>query len=174
MSQPEINQDPGGQHVDAELVVRRVLTGVDASGAASVLSDGAVTEVRTLKDVDGWAIATIWQNDGAPRVPVRSSVEGLEQEAESQLLLPAGGVRFLLWRLPPESFGENPAGMHQTDTLDCIVVISGQVTLVVGDAREVELAPGDCLVQGGNLHHWRNTTSEPCVMAVFMVGAPRL
>jgi mannose-6-phosphate isomerase-like protein (cupin superfamily) len=157
-----------------KFVVRRVITGVDAAGDATVLGDGVVTEVRTLSDIKGWAIATVWQNDRAPQVPVRSRAEGQEQVAESQLLLPAGGVRFLLWRLPPESSGENPAGMHQTDTLDCVVVIAGRVTLVVGDAGEVELAPGDCLVQGGNLHLWRNTTSEPCVMAVFMVGAPRV
>ncbi|MFF3372244.1 cupin domain-containing protein [Streptomyces sp. NPDC002680] len=160
--------------MDAELVVRRVVTGVDASGMASVLSDGAVGEVRTLHDVDGWATATIWQSDRTPHVPVRSPTEGLEQGAESQLLLPAGGVRFLMWRLPPESSGENPAGMHRTDTLDCVVVLSGRVTLVVGDAGETQLSAGDTLVQGGNLHHWRNPTSEPCVMAVFMVGAPRV
>jgi mannose-6-phosphate isomerase-like protein (cupin superfamily) len=158
--------------VSEELVVRRVITGVDAAGDATVLGDGTVTEVRALPDLDGWAIATVWQSDGAPRIPVRSAAEGLRQ-AENQLLLPSGGVRFLIWRLPPESAGENPAGMHQTDTVDCVVVLLGHVTLVLGTGEEVRLSTGDCLVQGGNLHHWRNTGDEPCVMAVFMVGAPR-
>jgi mannose-6-phosphate isomerase-like protein (cupin superfamily) len=106
------------------------------------------------------------------RVPVRSAAEGLQQ-AENQRLLPSGAVRFLIWRLPPESAGENPVGVHRTDTVDWVVVLSGEVTLVLGCGEEARLSTGDCLVQGGNLHHWRNVTTEPCVMAVFMVGAPR-
>ncbi|WP_157124674.1 cupin domain-containing protein [Nocardia pseudovaccinii] len=159
--------------MDGELVVRRVITGVDDVGDASILGDGAVTEVRALPNIAGWAIATVWQNDRAPQVPVRSATEGLTEVAD-QRLLPTGAIRFLIWQLPPESAGENPAGMHQTDTIDCIAVLSGTVTLVLGNGDEVELATGDCLVQGGNLHHWRNKTSEACVMAIFMVGAPRV
>lgn len=155
-----------------ELVVRRVITGVDVAGAASLLSDGVATEVRTVPDIEGWAIATIWQDGRAPELPIRSITEGLAA-VEDQRLLPVGGIRFLMWRLPPATAGENPAGMHQTDTIDCVVMLSGRVTLVLGTGDEVELAAGDCLVQGGNLHHWRNATSEPCVMAVFMVGATR-
>lgn len=156
-----------------ELVVRRVVTGVDTAGDASVLGDGVVTEVRELPDIEGWAIATVWQTDGPSHVPVRSIAKGLKA-VEDQRLLPVGGIRFLIWRLPPDSLGENPAGMHQTDTIDCIVMLSGEVTLVFSAGDEIELTTGDCLVQGGNLHHWRNATSQPCVMAVFMVGARRV
>ncbi|WP_154676834.1 cupin domain-containing protein [Parafrankia discariae] len=158
--------------MNEELVVRRVVTGVDTSGNASILSDGVVTEVRVLPNIEGWAIATVWQNEDASRVPLHSMTEGTKEVAD-QRRLPPGGTRFLIWRLPPDSAGENPAGMHETDTVDCVVVLSGQVTLVLGNGDQLELAPGDCLVQGGNLHHWRNKTSEPCVMAVFMVGAHR-
>jgi mannose-6-phosphate isomerase-like protein (cupin superfamily) len=158
--------------VTDDLVVRRVVTGADATGDAVVLGDGAITEVRTLPTVEGWAIATVWQDERPLQVPLRSLDDGHAAVAD-QRVLAAGGTRFLIWRLPPETAGENPAGMHETDTFDFIVVLSGSVSLVFGNGDDVDLAAGDCLVQGGNLHHWRNTTSQPCVMAVFMVGATR-
>lgn len=155
-----------------ELVVRRVITGVDAAGDASVLGDGVVSDVMTRPDIEGLAIATIWQNEQAPQVPLRSPDEGLT-EAKDQPVLP-GGLRFLIWRMPPVGAGENPADVHQSDSIDFAVVLSGRVTLILGNGDEVELATGDCLVQGGNLHHWRNETSEPCVIAAFMAGANRV
>ena len=33
--------------------------------------------------------------------------------------------------------------------------------------------PGDTVVQNGTRHRWRNPFDEPCVMALFMVGAHR-
>jgi uncharacterized cupin superfamily protein len=159
--------------MDGKLTVRRVITGVDAAGDATVLSDGAVTQLRTRTDVPGWAIATIWQDENLPRVPIRSAATGQDDEVPDQRQLSIGGARVLMWQLPPETAGANPAGMHQTDTIDFVVVISGQVTLTLGDGKETVLRAGDTLVQGGNLHHWRNLTTQPCVMVVFMVGAHR-
>jgi quercetin dioxygenase-like cupin family protein len=153
--------------------VRRVITGVDAAGAAAVLSDDAVTQVRTRTDIPGWAIATIWQDENLPRVPIRSATAGQDREVTDQRELSVGGARVLMWHLPPETAGANPAGMHQTDTIDFVVVLSGEVALSLGDGKQTVLRAGDTLVQGGNLHHWRNLTTQPCVMVVFMVGAHR-
>ena len=155
-----------------ELAVRRVITGVDAAGDASVLGDGVVTDVLTLPGIEALAIATVWQNEQAPQVPLRSLAAGLTEGNLS--VLPVGGLRFLIWRMPPVGAGENPADVHQSDTIDFAVVLSGRVTLILGNGDDVELATGDCLVQGGNLHHWRNETSEPCVIAAFMTGANRM
>ncbi len=65
---------------------------------------------------------------------------------------------------------DNP-GMHRTDTVDYIVVLSGEVSLELDDGQTVQLRAGDCVVQNGTRHAWRNTSSEPCVLAYALVGA---
>jgi mannose-6-phosphate isomerase-like protein (cupin superfamily) len=65
------------------------------------------------------------------------------------------------------------AGMHRTDTVDFNLIVSGKVWLELDDGVEVLLEAGDCIVQNGARHRWRNTSSEPCVMAVAQIGAER-
>jgi quercetin dioxygenase-like cupin family protein len=67
---------------------------------------------------------------------------------------------------------ENP-GMHTTDTVDFDVVISGEVYLELDDGSEVLLKTGDCVVQNGTRHAWRNRSAANCVIAVTLMGAER-
>jgi quercetin dioxygenase-like cupin family protein len=67
---------------------------------------------------------------------------------------------------------DNP-GMHTTDTIDFIVVLSGEISLELDDRQTVQLRTGDCVVQNGTRHAWRNTSSEPCFMAYAVIGARR-
>src|SRR5207247_9280981 len=67
---------------------------------------------------------------------------------------------------------DNP-GMHTTDTIDFEYIISGEVWLELDDGVEVHLRAGDTVVQNGTRHAWRNKSSEPCKIVVFMVGVPR-
>ena len=67
---------------------------------------------------------------------------------------------------------EHP-GMHTTGTIDYGVVISGEIWLELDDRAEVHLKQGDCVVQNGTRHAWRNKSVEPCIMAFVMVGAKR-
>ncbi len=62
-------------------------------------------------------------------------------------------------------------GMHTTDSVDYGVIISGRITLELDDGEQVELEAGDVFVQNGTRHAWR--VSEPCRMAVVLVGMPR-
>ena len=68
---------------------------------------------------------------------------------------------------------ENP-GMHTTDTVDFDVIVSGEVYLELDDGSEVLLKTGDCVVQNGTRHAWRNRSSSNCVIAVTLVGAERI
>jgi mannose-6-phosphate isomerase-like protein (cupin superfamily) len=43
------------------------------------------------------------------------------------------------------------------------VIVSGRAVLVF-DSGEVELGPGDCLVQQGSWHAWRIPWEKPCVL----------
>jgi mannose-6-phosphate isomerase-like protein (cupin superfamily) len=67
---------------------------------------------------------------------------------------------------------ENP-GMHTTDTVDIDVVISGEVDLELDDGETVHLGAGDCVIQNGTRHAWRNKSSEPVVLFVTLLGATR-
>lgn len=63
--------------------------------------------------------------------------------------------------------------MHRTDTIDFNLIVSGEVWLELDDGVEVQLKAGDCVVQNGARHRWRNPSSEPCIMAVAQIGAAR-
>ena len=63
--------------------------------------------------------------------------------------------------------------MHTTDTVDFDVIVSGEAYLELDDGAEVLLKAGDCVIQNGTRHAWRNRSSEKCVIAVTLVGADR-
>lgn len=69
-------------------------------------------------------------------------------------------------------FDPDRPGMHVTDTIDYVYVVSGQLVLELDDG-EVPLRPGDCVVQRGTTHAWRNRSTEPAVVAAVLVGAQR-
>ena len=64
-------------------------------------------------------------------------------------------------------------GMHATDTIDYGVVVRGEMTLELDDGKIIQLRQGDCIVQNGTRHRWRNPGSEPCLMAFVSVGGKR-
>jgi quercetin dioxygenase-like cupin family protein len=64
--------------------------------------------------------------------------------------------------------------MHTTDTVDVVLVVDGEIELELGDGDRVALRRGDCLVQNGTRHAWRNTSDAPCTLAITMVGVPRV
>jgi quercetin dioxygenase-like cupin family protein len=62
-------------------------------------------------------------------------------------------------------------GMHTTDTVDVVLVVSGAITLELVDGTAVGLAAGDTVVQLGEPHRWVNHGPDPATIALFMVGA---
>ena len=146
--------------------VRRVVTGV-VGDKCVVLDDARQTEPMRL-DVPGWENFILWGTNPDGAVPLTGMPGGYPA------MIPApGGSLFTVWQLPPDEVGGNPFGMHQTDSVDYVVVLSGRVSLVLDGGDEVELSVGDTVVQGGGQHAWHNRTSDPCVMAVIVVGATR-
>ena len=72
-----------------------------------------------------------------------------------------------------EAMERQDSEMHTTDSVDYGVVLSGEITLELDDGATVRLKQGDCVVQNGTRHAWRNSTTTPCVMAFVLVGAVR-
>lgn len=174
--------------------IRCVVTGRNPSGKSVIAKDAAIEPV-ILSLRPGFEFHNIWGSDAAPKLPSDGT-----PPPHTRYFPPSGGFRFLFFTIPPNTdnlpeytdraaaIGEfqeklpglaevlepmNP-GMHTTDTVDFDVVLSGEVYLELDDGVEVLLKAGDCVVQNGTRHGWRNRSSQNCVVAVAIVGAQRV
>lgn len=118
---------------------RRVVAGLDAAGRSSI-------------QIDGPAQTVIWS---AKDLPANNS--GLQDAGGGRFRFPAQGVDFVFADFPPG--GGSP--MHATDTLDFLVVVSGEVTFIT-ETGETLLTAGDVLVDRGVMHAWRNDGDQVC------------
>ncbi|MNF15632.1 Cupin domain protein [compost metagenome] len=62
--------------------------------------------------------------------------------------------------------------MHQTDTLDYIIIISGEIYLIV-DEEETLLKAGDIVIQRGTNHAWSNRSDSPCIQLAVLLDAEK-
>jgi quercetin dioxygenase-like cupin family protein len=60
-------------------------------------------------------------------------------------------------------------GFHRTRTVDHVLVLDGPVELVLDD-ESVIVEPGDCVIQRGTNHAWRNHGDAPIRLVTFMIG----
>jgi hypothetical protein len=61
-------------------------------------------------------------------------------------------------------------GMHKTKTVDYIILLEGEVTLLL-DEDEVELKPFDVVIQRGTNHAWINKGTKPALLATILIDA---
>ena len=132
---------------------RRVVTGLNEEGRSCILFDGP-------------AEMAIWQTQSHP---VDNS--GTTDRGGAQFGFPSGDGHsvFIVFDFPPMPGILDP-GMHATDTIDYIVVISGEVVLIT-DTGECVLRAGDVAVDRGVYHGWRNDSSKPVRLGIAMVKA---
>ena len=57
---------------------------------------------------------------------------------------------------------------HTTETVDYDIVLSGELVLML-DAGEVTLHPGDVVIQRNTAHAWRNPTNAPVHWVAVLV-----
>jgi len=72
-----------------------------------------------------------------------------------------------------QAFDPERPGMHISDSIDFVHVLSGEVVLEL-ERREILVKQGDLIVMRGGWHNWRNETDQPCTVASVMVGAHRV
>jgi quercetin dioxygenase-like cupin family protein len=65
------------------------------------------------------------------------------------------------------------AGMHTSDGIDYVVVVSGEVTLDLDGGEQAVQRAGDVLVQNGAWHTWRNDGAEQCAIVGIAIGTDR-
>jgi hypothetical protein len=144
--------------------MRRVVCAKGKDGKSSFIIDGEPDKI--FRNGDYW-FAEVWATDGLP--PSTSSKDITPGFETFDVNFPSGATRFRVFSVPPtgESGGSS---MHATDTIDYLVIMDGEIDLAADDGSEVHLTRGDTAVQLNGVHEWRNRGTEPCTLAVVMVG----
>jgi mannose-6-phosphate isomerase-like protein (cupin superfamily) len=170
-------------------VVRRVVTGIDAAGRSAVREDTRASRFYELDRLGGMSATAIWE----VQTPLTDVMAGGDPpEGPLTVQPPPGAVRVFRFVLPPDSSidedqnaiiaeiterlpslleavdPEREFGMHRTETIDILYVVSGAMDLIL-ETGKTSLATGDAVVQLGTWHSWRNPYSEPCVAIVTML-----
>jgi mannose-6-phosphate isomerase-like protein (cupin superfamily) len=176
--------------------IKRVVTGVDAKGTSVVYSDAPAPPVE-LALMPGVQMFQLWGTEG----PIISPVSDPEPTNPTFFPGPRGtrfGVfRFPPEAAPdpdapqPDAaaleagaaeaeaklpgllgiFEPDAPGMHQTRTVDYVIVLEGHMAVELDDGVEVDLPVGSCVVQNGARHGWRNKGTTPGTLGYVIVSA---
>jgi len=177
---------------------KRVLTGRDAGGKSIFKSLDVTPKVVRIDSNPGLTFYELYLTEGIPQL---TGMEPDPLLQGTRAFPDPGGTMFRLISYPPkrpegwtppgdayetglselsekipgmgDHFERDVPGMHTTDTIDYAVVVRGEMTLELDDGQTVQLRQGDCVVQNGTRHRWRNPLSEPCLMAFVSVGGKR-
>lgn len=172
--------------------IRRVVTGHDENGVATVIMDGTAECILQRPNRPGVTLTNLWQVDKTPAV-----MERQDDPVEGPLILhpPENGSVFRIVQFDPEdpdvlasldgksAFAEMGAGanvvegarhpfMHRTDSVDYAVILTGEIYMMM-DEDEYLLTAGDTVVQQGTNHAWSNRGTEPCQIAFILVDAAK-
>jgi mannose-6-phosphate isomerase-like protein (cupin superfamily) len=147
--------------------IRRVLTGHDAGNVAKVIDDAPATNSR--RGASGSTSTLIWSTDRTP-----ADISAGEKIDDMGVRIfgtspPRNGSRFVVIDYPPGNRGV----MHRTETIDYVVVMSGEIDMEM-DASTVKLKAGDVLVQRGTHHAWHNRGTMPARLAFVLIDAKPL
>lgn len=63
------------------------------------------------------------------------------------------------------------APLHKTASIDYAAVLVGEIVLTLEGGEEAVVKAGECIVQGGTVHGWRNRGSGVCRVLFVMIGA---
>jgi len=146
--------------------IRRVVTGHDADGKACVWLDGCLTNHKFADDKTSSSL--VWVTDSSPADFTGTEDTGLRILGTPP---PANGTRFCVIEIDP---GNVFHGLHRTDTIDYVICLSGQMSMMLDDDKKVDLKAGDILIQRGTTHAWVNTGDVPVRFAVVLIdGKPK-
>jgi mannose-6-phosphate isomerase-like protein (cupin superfamily) len=170
--------------------MRRVVTGHDEEGKSIVVLDGPPAQ-SIGEDVGG--LFELWNTDGN-LINTKDRID----RADDEILLspPKKGSKFRYFQINPTPEGvpmdvlqnmaadafekigashhridtsKHPA-MHKTDTIDYIILLEGDVTLIL-DKEEVVIKPHDVVVQRGTNHAWVNNGNNPALLIAVLIDS---
>ena len=139
--------------------LRRVITGHDASGKAIVQIDEVSTNMFVGRP--GATGLNVWTTEGFP-VNNDGKDDAGQRKAGTTI---ENGTIFRILEFGPGLAPRN----HRTDSIDYIVVLSGEIDMELDDST-VHLRAGDVMVQRGTIHNWVNRGKEDCVVAFILIS----
>jgi quercetin dioxygenase-like cupin family protein len=142
------------------LRIRRVITGHDSNGRATVQIDEIAKNITSSRPQQSAVV--VWTTDTQP-ASNDGDFDGSTRKTGTTL---PGGSVFRVVEFGPGVAPRN----HRTDSIDYAVVISGEIDMDL-DGAVVNLKAGDVLVQRGTIHNWINRGKEPCVIAFALIDA---
>ncbi len=151
------------------LTVRRVVTGHDANAKAVVKTDEQITAVPRLGHTDIIG-SEIWSTD---RMPVDNSSEesyAAQRKGFVTRYNYVGTGQGTVIRIDEFAPGAERL-THRTETIDYVIMLSGECDLQLDGGEVVHLKPGDVVIQRGTKHTWVNNGPAPCVMAAVLIDA---
>jgi len=147
--------------------IRRVVTGHTRDNVARAMLDGPATNAKYPGP--GTVSTLIWCTDTTPA----DIATGDQFEDMGSRILgsppPPNGTRFAVIDFP----AGNAAVMHRTETIDYVIVISGEIEMDMDDST-VRLKAGDVMVQRGTNHAWVNRGTQRARVAFVLVDATPL
>ena len=147
--------------------IRRVVTGHDADNVAKAIIDAPATNAR--RPPSGLTSTLMWCTDAMPcDMPVGEAAEDMGAR-KLGTPPPPNGTRFAVIDFPPGC----PSSMHRTETIDYVIVVSGEIDMDMDDST-VKLKAGDVVIQRGTNHAWANRGTETARIAVVLVDAKPL
>ena len=170
--------------------MRRIITGHNADRKSIISIDAP--PARSLGE-DAGGLFEIWNTDGGG---FDTTSEKDRADIEVMLSPTKGGTKFRYFQINPipegvpqeaieaataaafERMGaahhrvdtSRNAAMHETDTIDYIILLKGDVTLIL-DEEEVRLKPHDVVVQRGTNHAWVNNGSDPAILIAVLIDS---
>jgi hypothetical protein len=165
---------------------RRIITGLNTSGKSVIVQDSEVPR-------GPYGGADFWQTASTPAA---LTADGDPHARPPRLEPPPQGTLFRFFEIPPEDpniprhlleqhiaelFASTGAShcrvdttrhplMHTTQTIDYVVLLRGEVTLLM-DEGDVVHKPFDVVIQRGTNHSWVNRGKEPALLAAVLVDA---
>lgn len=154
-------------------IPRRIVTGLK-NGRSLIVEDKKVTNVS--EHLPGLRISDIWVTNTMP-------VDLTQELIVDNTLVPdppKQGSYFRYVHIPPDKdlgIPEKRANephplMHKTDTLDYIIILSGELYLIL-DEEETLLKTGDIVIQKGTNHAWSNRSNHPCIQLAILLDASK-
>ena len=142
--------------------IRRVVTGHDEQDKAIVEIDEVCSHFNQGRP-NGY-VCNIWTTDTHPANNNGHADGGMRQ---GKFTMIENGTVFRILDFHPGV----QQRVHRTDSIDYIVVMSGEIDMELESGEEVHLKAGDVMVQRGTVHNWINRGTQSCVMAVILIHA---
>jgi quercetin dioxygenase-like cupin family protein len=137
------------------------VTGINAAGKSVVTATGPAPAIF---EYEGWSMEEHWAIEGMP--PRLDETTNAAERPEYLLQPGPGEARCRIVTFGPRS----TFPMHVTETLDFVVVLTGELRLIMEEG-DILLQAGDTVIQRGTLHAWANDSDQECVVAGILISA---